>query len=93
MIFQKGETVICSITVKDSDDSLKNVATSMNIAIDQIGPQYSNQVSSTSMTNDGTGKYHHDCATSSMTVGIYKVIYTATDETRITIVTDTFKLE
>ena len=52
MIFQIGETVIFSIAVRDTDGALQDAATSTKITIDQIAPQFSNLVSSTSMTKD-----------------------------------------
>ncbi len=91
--FDLGETVICSITVKDSSGTLQDPATSMNIVIDRISPNFLNIISSTAMTNNaGDGAYHYDFDTSSMVVGDYKITYIATDGTRITKHTDTFKL-
>jgi len=90
-IFEAGETVVCSITVKDSDGTLTDPATSMNISAEQISP-YSAVLSSTSMTKDSTGTYHYDLQTSTFAIGNYKVIYTATNSSRITKHTDTFNL-
>lgn len=93
--FDSGETIVCSITVKDSAAALQDPATSMNIIIKHIGSNgviLSTPITSTAMTKDSTGTYHYDAATSSLAVGTYRVIYTATDGTRITIVTDTFQL-
>lgn len=93
MAFQIGETIICSIEVKNDAGTLVDPATSMNIVIDQITPSYASKVASTAMTKDAVGKYHYDCQTSAYTAGTYKAIYTATDGTRITIEEDTFDLE
>ena len=93
MIFQIGETVICSITVKDADGTLQDAATSMNILIEQITPQFLSFQTSTAMSNDSTGTYHYDLATSTAARGGYLITYTATDGARITIEPDTFTLE
>jgi len=91
-VFDCGETIICSIEVKDDDGVLKDPATSMNIVI--TDPQNGEVVASTAMTKDSTGKYHYDYATVSATLhGAYTAKYTATDGTRITIEKDTFSLE
>ncbi len=91
--FDIGETVVCSITVKDSDGTAQDPVTSMNIEISQITPSYSAVITSTAMTDDtGTGNYHYDCQTSGYGAGTYEIKYTATDGTRITIQKDTFIL-
>ncbi len=93
-VFQIGETVICSITVKDADGALQDAATTMNIVINRLRPNYGAAiVASTAMGNDGTGLYHYDFASASNEAGDYEVVYTATDGSRITIATDTFILE
>ena len=93
MPYDIGETIICSVEVKNDAGTLVDPATSMNIVIDQITPQYANKVTSTGMTQDSTGKYHYDCQTASYLPGGYTITYTATDGTRITIKKDTFALE
>ena len=93
MIFQIGETVICSITVKDENGDLQDAATTMNIVIEQITPQFRSLITSTAMSNDSTGTYHYDLATSSAARGGYLITYTATDGSRVTIEPDTFTLE
>ncbi len=90
--FQKGETVICSITVKDAGGELQNAATSMKIEVYLKAP-YSSFLAATSMDNDSTGTYHYDVNTSTFTGGTYKIIYTAVDGTRTSIETDEFILE
>ena len=93
MSYQAGETIICSITVKSNTGTLTDPATSMNIKIDQMSPQYVSKVTSVGMTKDSTGTYHYDCQTSGYSAGNYFITYTATDGTRITVETDTFLVE
>jgi len=90
--FQRAETVVCSITVKTPALALVDPATSMNIAI--TGPSGESVISSTAMANDSVGTYHYDYnPAANAALGAYKVRYTATDGTRITIEDDYFKLE
>ncbi len=92
--FDLGETVVCSITVKDADGALQNAATSMSIVIDRLSPNYAaSVVASTAMTNDDTGLYHYDFSTSSANAGLYRINYTAVDGTRTTKHVVTFVLE
>ena len=91
--FQRGETIVCSITVKDSDGTLTSPATSTKITItDKQGIAV---VDNQAMTNtgDATGYFHYDYGTTTALRGDYKVRYTATDGTRITIEDDSFHLE
>ncbi len=93
-IFQVGETVICSITVKDSSGTAQDPITSMKITINRTNPNWANVLAATAMTDDaGVGAYHYDYSTSSAQVGEYEIIYTAVDGTRTTIQKDTFILE
>lgn len=90
--YELGETVICSIEVK-SDGTLADPADSMNIVINRKSPNYEAAIiSSTALTKDATGEYHYDFATAGKGDGIYEVVYTATDGTRITIEKDVFVL-
>jgi uncharacterized protein YfaS (alpha-2-macroglobulin family) len=90
--FQRAEAVICSITVKDTSDVLRDPATSMKIDI--TGPTGASVVAAAAMTKDSTGTYHYDYVPAAgAAFGIYKIKYTATDGTRLTIETDTFVLE
>ena len=93
MAFDIGETVICSVEVKNDAGTLVDPSTSMQIAIDWISPNFSNIITATNMTKDSTGKYHYDFATAGKQGGTYRVAYIATDGTRITIERETFKLE
>ena len=91
-ILQLGETIVCSITVKDGD-TLTSPATSMKIVVDRIYPAFNNVVSSTAMVEDSTGTYHYDYQSSGDDTGGYLVTYTAIDGTKISIEKDTFELE
>ena len=91
--FDIGETVICSIEVRNAAGTLVDPSTSMQIAIDWIKPNFGNIITATNMTKDSTGKYHYDFASAGKQAGSYQVIYTATDGTRITIEKETFSLE
>ena len=91
-VFQKSETVICSILVKTAAGVLTSPATSMTIAItDPVGTTV---VSTAAMTLDAVGTYHYDYLPASTAVlGIYLIRYKATDGTRVTIQDDSFVLE
>lgn len=67
--FARGETVICSCTVKDSDGKLKN-PDSITITIDHAlnGLEVDNK----GMSRSSVGEYHYDYTTP-MDVGKYKV--------------------
>ena len=90
MAFEIGETVICSVEVKDDDGAYKDPATSMKITITDKNKAV--KVDGVAMTPDSTGKYHYDCQTAGYIDGKYVVEYTATDGTRITIQKETFNL-
>ncbi len=91
--FNLGETVICSVEVKNDAGTLVDPATSMMIKVTQINPQYAVKVTATAMTKDSAGKYHYDLQTSAYSAGNYEVEYTATDGTRIIVQKDSFRLE
>ena len=90
--YKIGSVVICSITVKNSAGTLVNPATSMTIQVERLSP-YAIIVSSTGMTNDSTGTYHYDLVTAGYSLGNYKITYTATDGTRISIEDEALFLE
>ena len=90
-IFDIGETVICSITLRDASGSLQDAVTSMTIVINRLHPT-TEIIASTAMDNDSTGTYHYDFASASNDAADYEAVYTATDGTRITIAKDGFKL-
>ena len=91
-IFEIGETVICTITVKNADGTLTEPSTSMKIEVGLL-PSVADVVSSTNMEKDSTGLYHYDFQSSGEAYGNYIITYTATDGTRITIQEDTLSLE
>ena len=89
--FDIGETVICSVEVKNDAGTLVDPATSMTITItDKLGAVKANAVA---MTKDAVGKYHYDAQTAGWIAGKCDVVYTATDGTRITIQRESFTLE
>ena len=88
--FDIGETVICSVEVKDDAGAYKDPATSMKITI--TDKNYVVKVNNADMTKDAVGKYHYDCQTTGYIDGKYEVEYKATDGTRITILKDYFNL-
>ena len=88
--FDIGETVICSVEVKDDAGAYKDPATSMKITI--TDKNYVVKVNNADMTKDAVGKYHYDCQTAGYIDGKYEVAYKATDGTRITILKDYFNL-
>lgn len=91
MTFQIGETVICSVTVRDTDGVLADPSTSMKITI--TDSQKSIKVNNQDMPNDSKGEYHYDFDTSSLSLtGIYTVIYKATDGSRVSIKEDSVEL-
>lgn len=91
-LFEIGETIRCSIEIRDSAGTLTDPATSITITI--FDPNGLEVVSAVGMTNDGVGLDHYDY-TSAMTVlaGEYTVLYIATDGAVITKQKDTFVLE
>ncbi len=92
MKFNRGETVICSCTVKNSSGTLVDPSTSMKITIKDLLNTV--MVNDQSMTKDSAGTYHYDWGTSaSIGKGIYSVYYKATDSTRISLVKDSVELE
>ena len=90
MAYDCGETVICSVEIKDDAGAYKDPATSMEITIKDKNQAV--KVSAVAMTKDSTGKYHYDCQTAGYIDGKYQVAYTATDVARITIQKETFDL-
>lgn len=89
--FEREETVVCSITVKDSSGAATDPSTSMNIVI--TDPEGTEVVASTTMDNDSTGAYHYDYTSASTAVkGRYDVLYVATNGSRVTRHRDTFEI-
>ena len=93
LTFDVGETVICSVEIKDDAGAYKNPATSTTISIDQLSPVYKvDVVASTNMTNDSTGKYHYDFDSAGIQAGTYRVNFRAADGLRITQTKENFTL-
>jgi len=91
MDFHIGETVICSVTIRNADGDLYDPSTSTKITI--TDNQKSIKVNNQDMTKDETGEYHYDWDTSSLSLaGIYTVLYKATDGSRISIEEDPVEL-
>ena len=91
MAFHVGETVICSIEVGDADGNLADPSTSMKITITDNTNGI--EVDDQAMTKDSTGIYHYDWTSSAdAPLGIYYIVYTATDGSRISIEKDTVEL-
>ena len=91
--FQKIETVICSIEVKDWDTGGYVEPTSMTIMIKAEGPPQKVTVGEVAMGNDSLGKYHYDFnANSGDPCGIYKIRYKAVLNDRTTVEDQEFEL-
>lgn len=91
--FDAGETIICSVVVtKTSDGTVHDPIDSMKILITCTDSRVV-VLPSTVMTDDaGTGLFHYDFHTTTLSVGRYEIQYIADDGTRITIQKDTFNL-
>jgi len=90
--FDIGETVICSIVVKDSDGNEADPGTSMKCTV--TDPQGTVVVDGEDMDQDSTGNYHYDYTSlSTAMAGAYSIKYIADDDGRITIQKDKFVLE
>ena len=90
-IFYVGETVVCQIELRDLDGDLDSPGTSMTATI--VSQQGETVASAQAMTEDSTGVYYYDFDSSSMTPGVYKVTYIATDGTRVSKGRDYFTLK
>lgn len=98
--FQRAETVICRASVKNDSDVLTSPATSFTIDItNSLGVP---AVTAAAMVLDNPAividgvsyNYHYDfIPAADAALGNYKVKYTATDGTRVTIQSDSFVLE
>ena len=91
MAYDCGETVICSIEVKDAAGAYKDPQISMKITI--TDKNYEVKVNNVDMTKDAVGKYHYDFQTAGCIDGKYEVAYKATDGSRITIEKEFFTLQ
>lgn len=89
--FQRGETIICSVEVKNAAGTYIDPATSMKITI--LDPLGVKQVDDQSMTKDDVGKYHRDWTSSATaSLGTYKSQFKATDGSRISREDETFEV-
>jgi hypothetical protein len=89
--FERTETIVCSLTIRDSAGTLASPATSMKVTI--TNPLNVAAVTAQAMTEDSTGLYHYDYTpAATVSLGTYKVRYTATDGARVTIQDDTFTM-
>ena len=96
--FDVGETVICSVEIRDDAGALKDpngdtASPSTHTKITITDKFNVAKVSDVGMTRDSVGEYHYDCQTTGYIDGNYGVKYVATDGTRITIEKETFELE
>ena len=91
-MYQRGESVVCSLKTRNTSGDLVNPDTSIRITVtDGSGI---NLVTSADMTNDGTGLYHFDFnSTTAHRVGRYRVRYVTVDAGRTTVVDEYFELE
>lgn len=91
-IFQREETVVLSIEVKNATSGSYDDPSTMTISI--YTPSGSAVVGTASMTKDSTGNYHYDFTPGSASAtGTYNVIYTATTGGRVAKRKDHFSLE
>jgi len=90
--FEIGETIICSIEIRDAAGVLTDPATSIKITIED--PDGDKVVNDVAMTNDGVGLDHYDYTSAgTVEVGTYTIWYIAIDGARITTQKDSFELE
>lgn len=85
-----GETAICSIEVKNSAGTKTDPSTSMTITI--WDGHMDKVVDTQAMTKDATGEYHYDY-TIAAGEGNYKVLYVATNGSRVSKGKDSFSVE
>lgn len=90
--FERQETVILEQVVTDSKTgALKNPATSMVVTV--TDPLDAVVVAAQAMANDSVGNYHYDYTLGAGAVlGVYQVLYTATDGSRVTKGWDSFEV-
>lgn len=92
MSFQRTETVVSSLEIKDRSGEYYDPATSTKITIeDPTGTVVANNQP---MQRDAKGKYHYDYTSAADAVlGLYDVRIIATDAARVTIKDSRFDLE
>ena len=91
-VFQRGETVVLSLEVKDSAGSYVDPASVPTVKV--TDPTGSVVVNDLAMTKDAVGKYHYDYTSAGeAAVGPYNVRYKAVDGSRTTKARDSFVVE
>lgn len=90
--FDRTETIIMELEIKDENDAYADPATSTKVTV--TDPDGTVVVNDTSMSKDAVGRYHHDYTPGADAVlGWYRIKYVATDGGRVTIQDDGFTLE
>lgn len=91
-IYQRGESVVCSLKTRNSSGDLVNPDTTIQITI--TDGRRRNLVTGADMINDGTGLYHFDFnSTLAHPIGRYRIRYVTIDAARTTITDEFFELE
>lgn len=91
-LFQRTETVVCSLTIKDSTGTLVDPDTSIKVTV--TDPDGTAVVDDQAMSKDDTGTYHYDYTPDSdADLGPYVVRYKTVDAGRTTIVKTDFRLQ
>lgn len=91
MKFNREETVVCSIEIKDKNGNYKDPDTSIKITI--TAPDSSLAVNDQAMSKDDTGKYYYDWTSDAQDVlGIYRCKFELVDNSRVTMEKDSFEL-
>lgn len=87
--FNKGETAIISVEIRNGVGVLTTPAVSTTVKI--TDPSGTVVVNNVAMSNDGAGLFHYDYAVgANATLGLYRVRITATDTSRVSIEDSTF---
>jgi len=91
-IFQRGETVVMSLEIKDSAGVYVDPASTPTLKV--TDPGGSVVINDLAMTKDAVGKYHYDYTPGdSAGLGGYTVRYRAVDGPRTTKLRDSFVVE
>ena len=91
-VFQRGETVVLSLEVKDSAGSYVDPASTPTIKVKD--PAGTVVVNEGQMLKDAVGKYHYDYTSAdTAALGPYNVRYKAVDGPRVTKLRDSFVVE
>lgn len=91
--FQRAETIVCDLVVKDSADVLIDPDTSTKIDVVHV-PSNTTVVNDQNMVNDSTGKFHFDFQpTATELIGIYRAVFKTVHATRTSIALAEFTLE